>query len=123
MFLSLESFYVFVVTILYVQIDDDLDFTGSNYDVYNDGNILFERNTTEGIKMGMNNVIKDEEAPESNSSSYAFSEELNFLSGSDSEENNDKSRFHEYCVEKEKRNLRLAIRLFYYERLCSLQSG
>lgn len=76
---------------------------------------LFYHNVIEGIKMDMYFVLQDEEAPQSNSSSYASSKERNFLNGSDSKvkDNNDKSKFPKYYVENEKRNPNLELRFTF----------
>ncbi|CAA2959532.1 Hypothetical predicted protein, partial [Olea europaea subsp. europaea] len=70
-----------------ILIDDDPDFHDSDHDIYNDDDILFDCNVTEGIEMGMHNALHDEEAPEVYSSSNVSSEELKFGNGLDLEEN------------------------------------
>lgn len=43
--------------------DNDPDFHDSDHDVYDDNDILFDCNITEGIEMAMYSLLLDEEAP------------------------------------------------------------
>ncbi|CAI9766967.1 unnamed protein product [Fraxinus pennsylvanica] len=91
----------------------DSDFNDWNNDVYDDDDILFDRNVTKGIEMDMIPVIEYEQAPKSDSSSHASSEELNFRSGSESKENNGQQKFPEYNAENGKRNPHLEVGLLF----------
>ncbi|XP_022861085.1 uncharacterized protein LOC111381527 [Olea europaea var. sylvestris] len=95
-----------------ILIDDDPDFHNSDHDIYDDDDILFDCNVTEGIEMDMHRALHDEEALEVDSSSNVSSEELKFGNGSDLEENNGTHNFPEYFPQNENRNPRLEIRLF-----------
>ncbi|CAA2939496.1 Hypothetical predicted protein [Olea europaea subsp. europaea] len=92
--------------------DEDPDFNDSDYNVYDDDDCLFDRNVTEGIEMGMH-IVERVEGQEFDSSSYASSEELNFLSGSDSEGLSGKLNYPEYYVGSEKRNPQFEVGLLF----------
>lgn len=104
-----------VVTLADAEIDNDPYFNVLDDDVYDIEHIFFYHNVIEGIEMDMYFVLQDEEAPQSNSSSYASSKELNFLNDSDSnlKDNRDKSKFPKYNVENEKRNPNIEIRFIF----------
>ncbi|CAA2969811.1 Hypothetical predicted protein [Olea europaea subsp. europaea] len=95
------------------EVDDDPDFNDSDHDLYDDDDMLFERNVTEGIEIGMRIALHDEVAPEYDSLSNASSEELKIGSSSDGEENIGKLSFPEFSSATGKENPELEIGLLF----------
>ncbi|CAA3029728.1 Hypothetical predicted protein, partial [Olea europaea subsp. europaea] len=78
------------------EVDNDSNFNDSDHDMYEDNDMLFERNVTEGIELGIRNTLHNDAAPEYDSSSNAYSKEQKIGSSSDGEENISKLSFPEF---------------------------
>ncbi|CAA2969979.1 Hypothetical predicted protein [Olea europaea subsp. europaea] len=102
------------------EVDDDPDFNDSDHDLYDDDDMLFERNVTEGIELGMRIALHDEVAPEYDSLSNASSEELKIGSSSDGEENIGKLSFPEFSSATGKENPELEIASSGIQWACSV---
>lgn len=70
-----ESILIFLITLANIQVDNDLDFNDSGHNVYDNNDILFDCNMTEGIETGKHSKQQDEETSKSDGSSNATSEE------------------------------------------------
>ncbi|CAA2992455.1 Hypothetical predicted protein [Olea europaea subsp. europaea] len=112
MFLSLFINLV-ALTFAIDEVDDDPDFNDFDHDLYDDDDMLFERNVTERIELGMRIALHDEVAPEYDSLSNASSEELKIGSNSDGEENIGKLSFLEFSSATGKENPELEIGLLF----------